>query len=126
VIEALLFALTLFLAYSNGANDNFKGVATLYGSGATSYKDALALATGAQLAGSLCALLLAGGLLASFSGKGLVENSIVNTADFRIATVAAVGATVILATRLGFPISTTMRSWGRSSAVVSRRRAPCM
>ena len=27
-----LFAATLFLAYSNYANDNFKGVATLYGS----------------------------------------------------------------------------------------------
>jgi hypothetical protein len=30
---AILFG--LFLAYANGANDNFKGVATLYGSGTT-------------------------------------------------------------------------------------------
>ena len=29
----VLFLATLFLAYSNGANDNFKGVATLFGSG---------------------------------------------------------------------------------------------
>ncbi len=36
---AILFG--LFLAYANGANDNFKGVATLYGSGTTSYKKAL-------------------------------------------------------------------------------------
>ena len=36
---AILFG--LFLAYANGANDNFKGVATLYGSGTTSYKRAL-------------------------------------------------------------------------------------
>ena len=29
---ALLFLATCFLAYSNGANDNFKGVASLFGS----------------------------------------------------------------------------------------------
>jgi phosphate/sulfate permease len=29
---ALLFFATCFLAYSNGANDNFKGVASLFGS----------------------------------------------------------------------------------------------
>jgi len=29
-----------FLAYSNGANDNFKGVATLFGSGTTDYRRA--------------------------------------------------------------------------------------
>ena len=36
---AILFG--LFLAYANGANDNFKGVAPLYGSGTTSYERAL-------------------------------------------------------------------------------------
>ena len=40
-----LFIATLFLAYSNGANDNFKGVATLFGSGTTSYKAAITWAT---------------------------------------------------------------------------------
>jgi phosphate/sulfate permease len=34
---SVLFLATLFLAYSNGANDNFKGVATLFGSATTSY-----------------------------------------------------------------------------------------
>ena len=29
----VLFVTTLLLAYSNGANDNFKGIATLFGSG---------------------------------------------------------------------------------------------
>ena len=38
---AVLIAATLFLAYANGANDNFKGVATLYGSGTASYRRAL-------------------------------------------------------------------------------------
>lgn len=36
----LLFLITLFVAYANGANDNFKGVATLYGANVTNYKKA--------------------------------------------------------------------------------------
>ena len=35
---------TFFVAYANGANDNFKGVATLFGSGITEYRKALAWA----------------------------------------------------------------------------------
>ena len=57
-ILALLFLATLFLAYSNGANDNFKGVATLFGSGTTDYKRAIAWATITTLAGSLCSIFL--------------------------------------------------------------------
>ena len=34
----LIVIAALWLAYSNGANDNFKGVATLYGSDTTTYK----------------------------------------------------------------------------------------
>ena len=40
-----LFLAVLLLTYSNGANDNFKGVATLWGSGTLAYKPALVLAT---------------------------------------------------------------------------------
>ncbi len=36
-----LTAAVLFLAFSNGANDNFKGVATLYGSGRASFRTAI-------------------------------------------------------------------------------------
>ena len=41
VTLTILFLATLFLAYSNGANDNFKGVATLFGSGTTDYRKAI-------------------------------------------------------------------------------------
>jgi len=41
MILILLFVSAFFLAYSNGANDNFKGVATLFGSGTTNYKKAI-------------------------------------------------------------------------------------
>lgn len=33
----------LLLAYTNGANDNFKGVATLYGSGTLGYRSAIGI-----------------------------------------------------------------------------------
>ena len=68
----LLFAAVAFLAWSNGANDNFKGVAALYGSGIASYRKALAWATVTTGAGSVAGLFLAAELLRKFSGKGLV------------------------------------------------------
>jgi inorganic phosphate transporter, PiT family len=48
----LLFLATLFVAYANGANDNFKGVATLVGRQTTPYKVAIAWATFTALLGS--------------------------------------------------------------------------
>lgn len=104
---AFLIITVCFLAYANGANDNFKGVASLYGSGAASYRTALTWATVATLAGSLCALFLAQNLLIKFSGKGLAPDELIHSMPFITAVAAGAGLTVILATRLGFPISTT-------------------
>ena len=95
------------LAYANGANDNFKGVATLLGSGTTSYRRALIWATIMTLAGSMTALVVARGLLVAFSGEGLVPPQLVSDPRFSRAVALAAGATVLLATRLGFPVSTT-------------------
>jgi PiT family inorganic phosphate transporter len=103
----LLGAVTLFLAYSNGANDNFKGVATLYGSNTCSYKNALGLATIATLAGSIASVFLATALVKIFSGAGVVPQNIAASPAFIIAISAGAAGTVILATMLGFPVSTT-------------------
>ena len=97
----------LVLAYANGANDNFKGVATLLGSGTASYRRALRWAAVTTALVSLTALTLARGLLAAFSGKGLVPPEVVADPVFSAAVALAAGLTVLLATRLGFPISTT-------------------
>ena len=103
----LLFVAVLLLTYSNGANDNFKGVATLWGSGALNYKTALVLATVATFAGSVCSYFFAETLIRNFSGKGLVPDHIIQTTEFVMAVALGAGATVLLATRFGFPISTT-------------------
>ena len=49
----LLIGAVTLLSFANGANDNFKGVATLWGAGRTSYRRALAWATGFTLLGSV-------------------------------------------------------------------------
>ncbi len=102
-----LFIAVLFLTYSNGGNDNFKGVATLWGSGTLNYKPALMLATIATFAGSVCSCFFAETLINNFSGKGLLPDSVIHSADFVLAVTLAAGTTVLLATRFGFPISTT-------------------
>lgn len=104
---AIIVLAVLCLAYANGANDNFKGVATLFGSRTTSYRAALAWAAVTTLLGSLAAVLLAGKLLKTFSGKGLVDEALVANADYAAAVALGAGLTVLLATRIGMPISTT-------------------
>jgi PiT family inorganic phosphate transporter len=105
-METLLVAATLLLAFANGANDNPKGVATLWGTGALSYRGALALATLSTALGSLCSLLLAGALLRVFTGKGLVPDAALD-ADFGVAVAGGATFAVLLATRVGAPVSTT-------------------
>ena len=103
----VLFLVTCFLAYVNGANDNFKGVATLFGSGTTDYRGALRWATLTTFSGSLCSIFLAEKLVRNFSGKGLVPDALTASPVFLLAVAVGAGLTVMLATFKGFPISTT-------------------
>ncbi|MBP3960958.1 inorganic phosphate transporter [Gemmata sp. G18] len=103
----ILFLAVCFVAFTNGANANFKGVASLYGSGTTTLRTAALWGTAATFAGSIAALFLAGGLLASFRGRGIVPDELVASREFVCAVAAGGALTSFLATRFGFPVSTT-------------------
>ncbi len=103
----LLFLAACFLAYNNGANDNFKGVATLFGSGTTNYRGAISWATVTTFLGSVAALFLASTLVKNFSGKGLVPDELILAPEFAVSIALGSSITVFLATRIGMPISTT-------------------
>jgi PiT family inorganic phosphate transporter len=103
----VLILAVLWLAYSNGANDNFKGVATLYGSSTTSFRKALWWATMATAAGSLVSVVAADKLISAFSGQGLVLEALAGTPQLLIAVGAGAAITIFLATWLGLPTSTT-------------------
>ncbi len=107
MIITLLVIAAIFLSYSNGANDNFKGVATLFGSGTTNYKKAINWATITTFLGSVAAIFLATTLVKNFSGKGLVPDELILEPIFAISIAFGAASTVFLATKIGMPISTT-------------------
>lgn len=107
MLIVLLFLATCFVAFTNGANANFKGVASLYGSGTTSLRTALWWGTATTFPGACAALFLAQGLLKTFSGKGLVPEALTQSSAFLLAVALGAALTSFLATRLSFPVSTT-------------------
>jgi inorganic phosphate transporter, PiT family len=107
MLTLLIFLAACFVAYANGANDNFKGVASLHGSRTCNYRAAIGWATFTTFAGSLAAMFVAQALLKKFSGAGLVPAALTASPQFVLAVAFGAGATVILAALLGFPISTT-------------------
>ncbi len=102
-----LFLAACFLAYSNGANDNFKGVATLFGSRIANYKRAIWWGTLSTFAGAVSSFAVGASLAERFSGKGLVPDAVAGSPDFILAVALAAGVTVMVATLAGLPISTT-------------------
>jgi PiT family inorganic phosphate transporter len=122
VTWAVLVAVFL-MAFTNGANDNFKPVATIYGSGTATYRTALAWATIAQIAGSMLAMVLAADLVFAFTGKGLVPADLAAAPEFFAAVATGTMGTVLIATIVGMPISTTHALTGAlvGAAVVAGR-----
>lgn len=104
---AVVVLAVMCLAYANGANDNFKGVATLFGAGVADYRKALGWASVTTFAGSMAAVVLAEKLLGNFSGKGLVADELTANPQYLAAVACGAGLTVLLATLVGMPISTT-------------------
>lgn len=106
-MEFLFFAVVALLAFANGANDNFKGVATLWGGGDLTYRQAWWVANIATLLGAVLAVFLGAEVAKTFSGKGVVDPDILASFSFAMAFASGAAGTVLLATVLRFPISTT-------------------
>ncbi len=98
--------LVLLLAWSNGANDISKGIATLVGNGSANARAAVLWGTFCTALGGLVALLWGAALIKTFSSAFLNVDFIV---DLRFIASTLVGAAgwVFVATRLGWPVSTT-------------------
>ncbi len=107
MLDAILLVVALAVALGNGANDNFKGFATIWGSETLTYRKALWLATAATIAGSVASIWLAHGLVETFSGKGLVPPASAGSAHFLLSVAIGAAITIALATRFGLPVSTT-------------------
>ncbi|MDJ0733217.1 MAG: inorganic phosphate transporter [Nostocaceae cyanobacterium] len=78
-----------------------------YGSNTTNYKVAIYWTTLTIFAGSVSSIFLARTLMKNFSGKGLVPDIIADATDFHILVGIGAAVTVIIATFIGFLISTT-------------------
>lgn len=94
------------LAFANGANDVSKGVATLAGSGRTSYHSAIAWGTVWTFAGGVASLVISIGLVKAFT-SAIVGPDVLALSIFPLAVAVGAAVWVILASVTGLPVSTT-------------------
>jgi len=107
----LLVAAALLVAFANGANDNAKGIATLVGSRMAALRPALRWANMTTFLGAVAAIPMAlyvnTALVKAFGGSGLLPKGTAITGEYLFAVGVGAALTVLLATRLGIPVSTT-------------------
>ena len=110
-MACVLVVAVLFVALANGANDNAKGVGALIGSKMAEERPALRFANMAALIGSLVALIVAvqfdQRLVKAFGGGGLLPAEVSVTGGYLLAVALGAATSVLAATRLGLPVSTT-------------------
>src|SRR6516165_1264291 len=95
-----------FVAYTNGANDVSKGIATLAGSGVTNYRRAILWSTLWTGIGALASSVLSRAMIGTF-GASLLREGSRPTFDGAFAALLGAAACVGIATLLGLPVSTT-------------------
>jgi len=103
-IFVLAVVAACLLGYGNGANDISKTIATLVGTGEASFRKAVKWGAIASALGALAAAFLAAKMVTTFS-TGLVLAS--PTLAFSLAVIIGPVIWVLMATRLGLPVSTT-------------------
>ncbi len=106
MLPLALFAVMLAVGFFNGANDVSKSIATLVGSGVTRLRTAIVWGSLWTFAGAACAALASQGLVAAFSGKGLLAVTPEGPA-FILSVALGALAWIGIATTTGLPVSTT-------------------
>lgn len=107
LIVYLLVGAVILLSFANGGNDVSKGIATLVGSGITSYRKAIIWGTVWTMAGGIVASIFALELVRTFSSEGIVKSAAGLTQSFPAAISLGAFGWVIFTTRTGLPVSTT-------------------
>ncbi|MGH7183701.1 MAG: inorganic phosphate transporter [Nitrospiraceae bacterium] len=107
-MDISLFALALVftLAFANGANDVSKAIATLVGSGVTSYRSAIVWGTVWTMIGAALAAFVASAMVKTFS-HGLVQADTIIEPAVTLAVLTGAMAWILFAARTGLPVSTT-------------------
>ncbi|MGI9308832.1 MAG: inorganic phosphate transporter, partial [Gammaproteobacteria bacterium] len=104
----LATAFGLFMAWGIGANDVANAMATSIGSGALTIKQAILVAAVFEFAGAV----LAGGEVTKTIRKGIIDSDMVSSEPTlliygMLAALLAAGTWLLLASRRGWPVSTT-------------------
>ena len=99
-------SLILLLAFANGTNDVSKAIATLVGSGVTTYRNAIAWGTLWTMAGAGAAAFVATAMVKTFS-SGFIEPNLVIPAAFPPSILSGAFLWVLFASTTGLPVSTT-------------------
>ena len=115
--------MSAFVAYTNGANDVSKGIATLAGSGISGYRRAILWGALWTTCGGIAAFGLSHALVTTF-GKGLLSAGVTSTLSAALATLIGAGLWVGMATKWGFPVSTTHAIVGSIAGVAAISYGP--
>ncbi len=102
----LILAAGALIAGVNGANDVSKGIATLAGSGVTDYRRAILWGTAWTAMGGIGASAFAGAMITTF-GNGLLTSGTPASLAAAVSTVLGAAVWVLIATKAGWPVSTT-------------------
>ncbi len=105
-LPSVAFLLVLALAFANGTNDVAKAIATLVGSGVTTYRIAILWGTAWTVVGAGLSGLIATAMVKTFS-SGVLASAITAPPELAPAVLAGAMAWVLLASRTGLPVSTT-------------------